>query len=380
MGVVIIEGFDHTDYTKAQLKWEYPGSPFNQGQIVDGRDSTLYGGRAIRFFNSGFDVIHYRRPIGLGGDTATFGFDLKPSTSGYVQAVFVGLHFWNTDTLKRNAAIQLKNDGKLYLLDSHNAIIGNTDQIVLNDWSNFECSISGSSWTLKVNGVVHDFGSGADFSFYGTGLNYFNLEWNALSISGIAIDNLWVRDDSTFMGRCRVDTMFPTQDVEVSWDSDGLQTFNYQRVDDNTTNLALQWPPDDDTSYIQTSTNLNAEKYKFQMIPPGYSASAMQVTAYLKKVSGAGLARARVLTKIDSTVYEQADFLTLTSSYQFTYNLWALSPATGIAWTPTEYRNALYGVKAYITGGVAVIRASQVVVERLTQLSGTGVGSRNRAY
>jgi hypothetical protein len=161
-------------------------------------------------------------------------------------------------------------------------------------------------------------------------INQRCTDWYIANTAGSAPGNSWLGDTV-------VRTLVPTGDGALSQlvGSDGNSVSNWQQVD--------ELPPST-TDYNGSPTTNAEDTYAITDLPStNVTVYGVQLSSVLAK-SDAGVASSTPLVRIGSTDYDSGA-KTLTTSYAEYLDLYPASPATGVAWTPTEVNGAQIGMK-----------------------------------
>ena len=110
-------------------------------------------------------------------------------------------------------------------------------------------------------------------------------------------------------------------------------------------------PPDDDSSYVETSTpNWKIESYNLENHTGSGTINWVQV--YVRaKLTGSGTVNVRTLVRTCDTDYESND-IALSASYEDKYTRYDLNPKTGQPWTWDEIDSLQAGVSGQRLGNV----------------------------
>lgn len=153
-------------------------------------------------------------------------------------------------------------------------------------------------------------------------------------------DDVYIRDDATFMGQSRVITLLASTGNGAMTDfATSTGTDHGALVDDAV--------PDDDTTYTYSNTANTVDTYAFPALTTGNTIKAVQISATVRKtdISNTTIAalavRANSTNYFSSNVYVTQEYLTYTSTYE-------QNPNTSASWTISELDNAEFGVKRVI--------------------------------
>jgi hypothetical protein len=129
-------------------------------------------------------------------------------------------------------------------------------------------------------------------------------------------------------------------------------------------------PPDDDASYVQTSTSSwRSEAYSIQDSSASGNINWIHVYVRARKTSTADIS-IRTLIRTNSTDYESSD-ISLTTSYQNSYTQYNTNPFTGQPWTWSEIDSLQAGASAKSLGSTHVRMTAVWVVVNHTSTNYT---------
>ena len=234
------------------------------------------------------------------------------------------------------AAVRIDPDGKLSLWDSVPSQIGSTGTTVLTTgvWYRIEvyCGTGAAgSMEVRINGVS-EISTTGNLGTVNSGDAAVGKYHNR-SNQGVEFiyDDVWL-DDAAYQGDFEVKRMVPDGDGNyTAW------TGTYADVDEQ--------PPDNDTSYIYSSTSGHAETITLQSASAaGISGTvhAVQAWAVIREASTVTSA-VQVRMRSGSTDSDTTS-RNFTTSYQFNCNQRATDPA-GAAWTLSALDSLEVGVE-----------------------------------
>ena len=324
MALIWIEGFEHMailGQTVAQsaLQRRYTGSYF-------GISSTLVAaaGRFMGYslHESSSGNTYFTLPV--SGTKLTVGVALKGDPA-------LGMHFINLYT---NAGIIVRlaygvvTAGELTVINgSTNAATSSGAGISLSGWKYVEMqvNIGVSPWTItvRVGGVQ------VLSATIASGTSTFSN--CGFQIQGTTyLDDIYVCDgtgtsNNTFLGDCYVATMLPSGDQSVQWLKVGGGATNSSTL--------VTVAPDDDTSYVYTSTSTYRDWYTvYQLNPFSGTVVGIQVNADARSDSGTSTYY-KTLQSGSQTVQSSSTSLSSSASYSQTQWILTTDPNTSTAWT-----------------------------------------------
>lgn len=172
------------------------------------------------------------------------------------------------------------------------------------------------------------------------------------------IDNVSIDVGGNLVGRCRVETLYPTAAGDLSdWPRGGTDTGNnWDQV-----NEVVK----DTTSYVESSAADQFDAYNIGNRSIAGTPLALQVNA-LARAATAGTQTFRLLLRIGGVTYEGSKTQSVTSTTLDTncHETWSDNPATGNAWTDTEIDSVQIGYRSLTSN----VRVHQACAEVLVQL------------
>ncbi len=195
------------------------------------------------------------------------------------------------------------------------------------------------SCTVKLNGVTEctfaATSGGSTIAASTANVIRFNGPLNAAYF----IDDIYICDGTgsapynDFLGDCRIGTQRPNgAGYSTQWTPDS--STNFSRVNETTEN--------GDTSYVTANSAALIDSYTMAALPTT-PASVLAVQANAVAKNDAGSHTFQINTRISGVNYTSSTF-TLTASYAIYSQLQTASPATSVAWTPTEVANYEIGL------------------------------------
>ena len=103
-------------------------------------------------------------------------------------------------------------------------------------------------------------------------------------------------------------------------------------------------PPDNDTSYVSSSTATQKDSYALTDLPAGVGAITAVVAKWVMRKTDAGSRTVAPLWRISASNYEGTP-QTMGTSYAQAFQVYSVSPATSSAWTASEINGAELGVE-----------------------------------
>lgn len=157
------------------------------------------------------------------------------------------------------------------------------------------------------------------------------------TIGPIDYDDLYWTDDLTYHGEKRCASFYPSGNGNSSQldGSDGNSTDNYLLVDETT--------PDDDTTYVQSSTVNEIDTYAMGNMSDVSDVAAVYARNYVRKTDAAARESKTVLRSGGTDYLGSAK--SLISTYVGDRTLYLTDPATSAAWTPSGVDAVEVGIK-----------------------------------
>jgi len=334
MAFIFADGFDHYTITNDRHldKWdrETTTSSFsiNSGTGQGGSDS----GR----FTSAVSLVKNITE----STTLIFGFWIKYSgTSTSTSCRF--LRFFNDGTEMCQLGYSA---GKLVFFDDA-SFEYNVPNVSLR--SGREYYIEGKivfdetegSVEIRVDGQTQMTRTGIDTAADSINEVYFGT---SSGISTCDLDDFYLLDDTgstfnDFLGPIRIETLFPNANGTTNaWDN-VTGPSNYQDVDDN--------PPDDDTTYVSTSTTTEVDLYAFgNLSTTSGSIDGVIVTNYARK-DGTTARTIDFAVRQNGVQVDNVGNLGLKEVYKFNQHLFEQNPDGPTAWSVTTVNAAEFGQK-----------------------------------
>lgn len=246
-----------------------------------------------------------------------------------------------------NYAIQVyrgdRNSGGVLLF------AGPNNQWADNVWSFIEIwpVINGStgSVTVHVNGVNACTVTGVNTNFAGANAWWDSFGIRCNNINGnptINIDDLYYCDTTTgagltpcntFLGDCRVQTLFATGNDAVQWTP--LAGSNWQEI--------AETAMDADTSYNYSSTPGQQDTLDFGALAGTITTIFGIQLTYAARKDDAGARSVKSIVKIAGTSYAGATYSLPDTNYAYFTDQWILNPDTGLNWVISGVNGAAYG-------------------------------------
>jgi hypothetical protein len=354
MALKLIEGFDAVQASKLPSKnWTSTGAS-RAGEVTTVTLTTgRINGSAHRHSTSGAGSGGFsgagtlKKALPAAYSTLVDGFAFRLNGLPPSETEVFNLLSGATQTVRvfvtSAGAVRIKNSGGTTIAT------GASGLVVANGWVYIELKavINGASGsiTTQANGAADialttgNFGSsnldGIQSYYVPVAGSYFPTfdfdDFYVLDTSGT--------DNTTFLGDVHVETIFPAADgANTSWTPDSGSP-HFSRVNEKTSTF-----PDDDTSYIYSSTAGQRDSYDMDTLAIlSGSIFGVQVGMYARKDDAATRQIASVVRQ-GGTNYDGAT-QTLSTSYVDYTEILENDPSDGADWTVAKVNSAEFGVK-----------------------------------
>jgi hypothetical protein len=217
--------------------------------------------------------------------------------------------------------------------------------ILTQNWHYIEVKLtvdnSAGAVQVRVDGVECINVSTVDTQNGGTGIVQ-SIRFNKDNATDPYLDDIYVCDtlglnNNDFIGEIKVETVTPDGDGTTNnWSPDTGLT-NYTQVDDGST-------PDDDTTYVTTSTVNDSDLYTFAALTTSLldTVHAVCVRNHVRK-EDAGFRTVRCLAKSSLTTNE-GDIKALGVDYRYVDHIFETDPNGGGAWSESSVNAAEFGI------------------------------------
>lgn len=337
MALRFMDGFDSYATADIAKKWTSVG---NVPAIIAGTGRR--GTAALRFQSSDYvgKTLDAQATWILG---AAVWFSAFPGTNRNV--------FYLFDASSLQAEIRLNADGTLSMTSNGTTITGGTSSFALSlstyyylEWMvTIANSVAANTCTLRVNGVDRiTLPAGSDLQ------QTANASANNFRMGpGAAITGLWYMDDvyccdgtgsaphNTFLGDCRVDTLFPNAEGSPQQWTPSAAAAHSTLVDEAAPNT---------TDYVSSSTPTQRELFGLQdlSVVTGTIYGVQLALAALKSDAGArsitGVVRSGASEAVGASV-------ALSTSQLYTLQVQTTDPATSAAWTEAGVNSVQVGAE-----------------------------------
>jgi hypothetical protein len=233
-------------------------------------------------------------------------------------------------------------DGTLVYVSANNVWTGNVWNFI-EIWPVINATTG--SVTVRVNGVVLASVTGIDTKITS------NLWWDQMGIASqttgglnvdTQIDDLYYCDTTTgagltpcntFLGDCRVQTLFATGNDAVQWTPHAGS--NWQEV--------AETAMDSDTTYNYSSTPGQQDTLDFGALAGTITTIYGIQLTYAARKDDAGARSVKSVVKVSGTSYFGSTNSLPDGNYAYFTDQWILNPNTGLNWTISGVNGAAYG-------------------------------------
>jgi hypothetical protein len=341
MALEFMDGFDHySNITNVWRKWDTNAWTAGGGvSLPAGR----FGGNALASnSNAGTGGLTQGQLSSVTTRTVGFAYWLP----GYIPAAGTNLLQF-LDSGSEQISVRYGAAGTLIVSRNGVTLGTSTLSLIANTWYyiEFQTTIdpSAGAYTLKVSGATWLSATGvntrATANSSTNGLLFGNHSSN--------LDDLYVLNsagtaNNTFLGESRILTTEPSGDDTAAPGTNLLWTPNsgtnhYTRVNEGS--------PDDDTSFVSTSTPGQIDTYTFPAIAPTGVIAAVQVCLCERKDDAGARVTSTEYRSAAGTNYDGTNQFTLNSAYRIDRQIYEVDPATGSAWVVTGLNGGEFGVK-----------------------------------
>jgi len=350
MALEFFDSFDHYQTAQRTAKWT-SDEELSQNVIAAGEGRC--GSNALRVQTNSF----LAKGVTFGNAEGIVGFAIRITalTTSVAQGGRFTIGGFGTSS-GDNVILQWSKDGKLHVYrdEIFPVLLGSSvaDTVKMNEWFyvEFRALIHASAGQVEVhvNGVQVINVAGIDTVSDG-GVTAEITKWTFLTSAGggtsYYVDDFYILDttggapQNTFLGDVHAEYLSPTAPgADQDWSVVGVGT-HWQAVNDGSS-------PDDDTTYIQSSTanQSDTEVYANTGLPAGGTIFGVQVGLYTRKTDSGLRAVAPIVRHagVDQVGTPQNPSF---GSYVYLLQLYETNPGTGAAWTIAGVNDAEFGIK-----------------------------------
>lgn len=239
------------------------------------------------------------------------------------------------------AYVGITNDGAVVVgrgefITSNQLVVSDGGVFSFGQWNYLEVEFvrhaSSGSANVYINGALVASVSGVNTGVAAIGIVAFR---NISNTRG-NLDDIYITDEATKLGECRVDTLVPSADTAQKDFAASSGSDNYAMVD--------ELPVDGDTTYVSADAQTDADLYEIDGLSDSPATIyAVQVRAFARKTD-TGLRTLRTKLVSDSTTANGVANA-LSESYQPVISTYELDPDTEAPWTPEGVNASLIGME-----------------------------------
>ncbi len=326
MGLILMEGFDAYGTTNGATATGLDRNWVLNSTNTFGVSSGRTGGKSLNFFNSNRTMTK----IIDATDTLLIGFALRPVDS---LVAFTCVRVMEGSNVGIN--LRISNEGRFQIWMNNTQLAETTTTVAtLGNWSVVELLVvvgNSGSYELRINGVT-ELSASVDTqpasNAWADGIQFVsNVGGN-----GRDIDDLYARDDSTFLGSWKIQTIFPDGDGAVDC-TPSTGSDNFGAVDDN--------PADGDSTYV-TGDAGDVDLYDHASLTNVSQVYALQVNTVCRQTDATPRS-VKIIAKSGSTTDASASKLVGSTDYVHRSEIWTDNPDTAAPWTASEIAAAQFG-------------------------------------
>jgi hypothetical protein len=339
MSLIFTEGFDNVDDNTELLRkgWSTASGTFDTTNPRTGPRAYGTGG----FLNLG-------RQVPAAAEHATFiaGFSmyhptsLKTSVNFYLSSDALGTDHVRLSVSSTGQILVNRGSGANLLASSDPGVIVVDTQYYIE----IKALLSDTVGTVevKVNGATVCSATNIDTKNGGTKTVFDSMRWQHSSGSAYNIDDIYLANgagaiNNTFIGECRVRTLYPNGNGNSNQlvGSDGNSVDNYALVDDITPGTG---------DFVGSSVAAAKDTYGFEDLPD-VTGTVVGVTVYAYGAKTDTALRSLLpVTRTSGNDYDGAE-QALSTDPLFAKQLQEVNPATAVPWLRSEVNAAEFGVK-----------------------------------
>jgi hypothetical protein len=336
MGLVAIEGFDYSNSGGPDFypKWAWLGG-ITISALGLGRDGI---GRYMLIPSSSgtfYAQIHTQDPG--TSNSLIVGFALKPP-GGEKNDVVQFLNSAGAEVL----AIEIQTDDTLDAVNNTAVVSSTTSPLNAGAWNYVEMKIlfadgAGGSVDWQLDGVAAGSDPGIDTSYNGP--EVFSLKLRGDGTPYHIFDDFYLANTSgatDFFGDSTILTLFPNADAGTP-DFTPSEANNYEGVDEN--------PPDDDTTYNESSTSGHEDLFDFAASGLGGSDTIHGIGLNAWATKPTTNPAQLNMTALSVATPFTSSAINIGMGYQRLHALSLTDPDTAAAWTVAGLDAASFGYK-----------------------------------
>lgn len=251
------------------------------------------------------------------------------------------------DSTTVQAGLRITGSGQLIVYNgTATALATSTNTLAADTWRYIEFGVhiadSTGTYEVRVDGTPWLTGTGADTKA-GTVTTADNFLWQRVGGNGAtAIDDVYIVDTqtggtTTFIGDCRVATVFPASDGTLTDFTLSTGTTAWSLVDES--------PAPNTTDFVSSTTTNHQHSFNMADLPTDGTIKGVFLTAYASKSDAGTNTMACIVTQTGTTSVGTNVDISTTWTYGLR-QLYETNPVTGSAWTQSDIEtDAQFGFK-----------------------------------
>jgi hypothetical protein len=304
-------------------------------------DQTVTTGRFIGVALRSYGARYWSIPV-TAAASYTIGFAMKITWWHGVETVRRSFLFLRSDSgANEHITLAFKPDGNLTVITNAETIDTSDLRGKQDNWYYVEFKFTihntAGAYELRVNGQTLLNRSGIDTYDAGTvGVDEMRFDYQGSGSYAVDIDDLYISSD--FLGDSRVDAIHPDGDGTTNdWTPQGAGS-NYVEVDDGDT-------PDDDTTYVETSTTTDLDLYTYGNLSALGTIHAVQMNVTCRETDANDFNIEQVV-RLSGSNYDETPIAIAGQTYETLARVMDEDPNTTSAWTLTAINGAEFGYEA----------------------------------
>lgn len=358
-----VEGFEGFGQTNGNVS-SASGTPLAQKytpvgaagiSIQDGYTS----GKSLRFTSAGTGLT---TPQFSAITEFIIGIRFKYTNSGGFPGVLINTK--DSGTLHLNLVINASD--QLYVRRGGTTLATGTTVLSSDTWYYIEFKgtthDTTGSYEVRIDGVTELSATGVDTRNGGSNNSINEVQIIGDNASTYQFDDWYIADttgslNNDFLGPGRVFRVIPNAaGTQSDWTPD--TGTNYQRVDEDVS--------DDDTSYVETSTNNDEDFYDFSTLTADEIKGAQLNISAKRTDTGAYDVNLPILS---GATQNDGSANSLSASYDHYFRITETDPNTSAAWSVSNWNSAEFGIKVTSAGSPGNARVTQMLIEAYTVAS-----------
>jgi hypothetical protein len=291
-------------------------------------------------------------------DTSAVPYITTKDLGGTITTIIVGfafkaerlssqtfLKFFETGSVA-GMELRLNSSGALSVYRTSTHLSSTASGIIsANTWYyiEFKYTINNTtgSYTLKVNEEQLINETSKDTQQGGTAdIDAVRFQGSALYPDNFWFDDVYICDDSgsvnnDFLGNCRVDDLLPNAAGDQT-DFTPSAGSNYAAMD--------EVPPDDDTTYVESSTSTDQDLYNYTPMPTVGTIHGVQINTMVRETDASDFTL-KTLIKTGTTTSADSAQAIAGQTYEVLRRVAEQDPDTSSAWTENGLNGAQFGLE-----------------------------------